>query len=123
MKISDKAYQVMIDCYGCDSGILDSQDMIREIIHRGCEEIKTEIVEECYHKFEPIGISAMAVITSSHFSIHTWPENGYAAIDIFSCSEDIPDMIGEYMGKMFMAKEVRMKRFERMIKREEGKNV
>ena len=123
MKISDKAYQVMIDCYGCDGSILDSQEKIREIIHRGCEEINTEIVEECYHKFEPIGLSAMAVITSSHFSVHTWPENGYAAIDIFSCSEDIPDMIGEYMGKMLKAEEIKMKKFERVIKREEVKNV
>ena len=117
MNISNIAYQIMIDCYGCDSDILDSIDKIKQIIHIGCEKINTSIVEECYHKFEPIGISAMAVITSSHFSVHTWPENGYAAIDIFSCSENIPDMIGKCIGDLLKAKEIKTKKFERHIRK------
>lgn len=48
-----------------------------------CQCIGAGIVEECYHKFSPMGISAVAVITTSHISIHTWPEYGYAAVDIF----------------------------------------
>lgn len=53
------------------------------MIHMVCQCIGAGIVEECYHKFSPMGISAVAVITTSHISIHTWPEYGYAAVDIF----------------------------------------
>lgn len=112
----NKAHQLMIDCYGCDADMLNSLDAVKQAIHKGCEIIGTTIVEECYHQFEPIGISAMAVITTSHFSIHTWPENGYAAIDVFSCNEEIPEKTGVMLGKLLGAKNIKVSGFERRIK-------
>lgn len=49
-----------------------------------------------FHRFEPYGVSGMVVISESHFSIHTWPEYDYCAIDIFVCGEkvDVEIVIG-----------------------------
>jgi S-adenosylmethionine decarboxylase len=50
---------------------------------------KATIVEVAFHKFNPYGVSGMVVIAESHLAIHTWPEYGYAAVDIFTCGEEI----------------------------------
>jgi len=42
-----------------------------------------------FHKFSPHGVSGVVVISESHFSIHTWPEYGYCALDIFTCGTEI----------------------------------
>lgn len=51
------AGELMVDLYGCDTGILDNLPKIQEIAHQIIKEIHAEIVEECFHKFEPIGIT------------------------------------------------------------------
>lgn len=109
------AGELMVDLYGCDRGILDNLPQIQEIAHQMIQEIHAEIVEECVHKFEPIGITYIAVITTSHFSIHTWPEYGYAAVDIFSCDEKVPDLIAEKLKLSLGAKRFAVHKFERDI--------
>ena len=42
------------------------------------------------HKFEPQGVTAVAMLSESHISIHTWPEKGEAAVDIFTCGDCEP---------------------------------
>jgi S-adenosylmethionine decarboxylase len=47
------------------------------------------IIRPFFHKFSPQGISGIIVVAESHFSIHTWPEYGYAAVDFFTCGDQI----------------------------------
>lgn len=47
------------------------------------------IVDERFHSFEPHGVSGVVVIAESHLTIHTWPEYGYAAVDVFTCGDQI----------------------------------
>ena len=47
------------------------------------------IVQPVFHQFSPHGISGVVVIAESHFSIHTWPEYGYCAVDLFTCGEQL----------------------------------
>lgn len=110
------ASQLFVDLYGCDSEILNDLEKIREIAHHAIKAIHAGIVEECTHRFSPIGITYIAVITTSHFSIHTWPEYGYAAVDIFSCDENVPDAVAEKLAEAFGAEETRVKQFEREIR-------
>ena len=114
------AHQLFIDLYDCDKDILDSLEHIKKIAHKVIDNIGAGIVEECMHKFEPIGVTYIAVITTSHFSVHTWPEYGYAAIDIFSCDESVPDIIGKNLAEAFGAKKHICKEFNRDI---EGRKV
>ena len=48
------------------------------------------------HKFNPHGVTAIVLIAESHLSVHTWPEHGYAALDIFTCSPTMQpaDVVG-----------------------------
>ena len=111
------ASQLFADLYGCDETILNSEEKIREIAVSVVSKIGAEIVEECVHKFEPIGITYFAVITTSHFSVHTWPEFGYAAVDVFSCGEEVTEKISELIKEAFGAEEVKIGKCERVIGR------
>ena len=105
------------DLYGCDEELLNSEEGICDIARKVVSDIGAEIVEECVHTFQPIGITYFAVITTSHFSIHTWPEYGYAAVDVFSCGEAVADKITGYLKELFKASEIKVGRCERVIGR------
>lgn len=113
-----RARQLIVDLYGCRHSCIDHVDHIKGVIHQVCERIGAGIVEECYHKFTPIGISAVAVITTSHISIHTWPEYGYAAVDIFSCQEEIPGEICSLLADLLEAEQVETRMISRALCRE-----
>jgi len=49
--------------------------------------INATVLSGHFHQFEPHGVSGVLVISESHFAVHTWPELGYAAIDLFTCGE------------------------------------
>lgn len=51
------------------------------------EDLGVTILSDSFHKFSPQGVTGIIAIAESHFSIHTWPEHGYAAVDIFTCGE------------------------------------
>ena len=109
------ATQMLVDLYGCDRALLDDENTVRETAHRAVAALGADIVEECMHKFQPIGISYIAVITTSHFSVHTWPEYGYAAVDIFSCAEDVPAQLADALAEAFTADHKTVRSVERHI--------
>ena len=111
------AKQVIADLYGCGP-IIDDVAAVRGAAHEAIAYVGAEIVEECVHKFEPVGITYFAVITTSHFSIHTWPEYGYAAVDIFSCADKVVEGVQEKLKELFQAKEIRVHEIERVISNE-----
>lgn len=111
------AGQLFVDLYECDESLLDDMEQIRSIAHKMVAELGAEIVEECTHKFEPIGVTYIAVITTSHFSIHTWPEYGYAAVDVFSCEKELPHKLADKLQKAFGAKSAVVNKFMRNIER------
>ena len=112
------AKQLIADLYGCGS-ILNDPEQIREAAHEAIRFVGAQIVKECVHRFEPIGVTYFAVITTSHFSVHTWPEYGYAAIDIFSCSDQVAEGVAEKCRQLFGAKEIRLQTIERMIDKDD----
>ena len=110
------AEQLILDLYGCNPALLDDPEHIRAAARAAVQAVGAEIVEECLHRFEPIGISYIAVITTSHFSVHTWPEYGYAAVDVFSCSASVPQKAAQALADAFGASERRIRRIERDLK-------
>lgn len=113
------AMQLIADLYGCDREILNSKDRIRELADKAIKRIGAEIVEECVHQFEPIGITYFAIISTSHFSVHTWPEHGYAAIDVFSCSEIVVEKLIEELKSGFSAEKIKTTIIERQVGNDE----
>ena len=80
---------LIIDLYDADR--LDDIDHIEEALRRAVEVSRATLLHIHLHPFEPNGVSGVAVLAESHISIHTWPENGYAALDVFMCGDADPD--------------------------------
>jgi S-adenosylmethionine decarboxylase len=76
----------IFELFGCDVGVLDNLQEIEGAMVSGAEKAGATVVGKIFHKFAPQGVTGVVLIAESHISIHTWPELGYAAVDIFTCS-------------------------------------
>lgn len=89
---------LLVELKECNTKILNDLKRVEEILVSAAREAKATIVETYFHKFSPFGISGVVVIAESHLSIHTWPEFGYAAVDIFTCGETLqPSVAAAYL--------------------------
>ncbi len=105
---SDFGKHYLIDLRDCDPEIIKSVDHTREIVLRAAKECGATILDDHFHQFHPIGVSGVVLIAESHISIHTWPESGFAAADIFTCGEMKPQVAIDIMREGFRAKETSM---------------
>ena len=80
---------VLVELYGCNSELLDNVSSIEQIMCDAAERSKATIINVSFHHFSPYGVSGVVVIQESHLAIHTWPEYGYAAIDVFTCGNTV----------------------------------
>ncbi|MBU0532133.1 adenosylmethionine decarboxylase [Candidatus Micrarchaeota archaeon] len=67
---------------------LDDPEFLRDAMMQAAKAGQLNVLDVDVHRFEPHGISAILVLQESHFSIHTWPEHGYFAVDIFACGKE-----------------------------------
>lgn len=96
---------ILAEIYGCDSKILNDKDYIEKIMIKAALKAGAEVRESVFHKFSPAGISGVIIISESHLTIHTWPELGYAAVDVFTCGSSInPWDACNYMTEALKAK-------------------
>lgn len=79
----------LIELYDCDKEVLNSLNIVTETMLEASRMAGATIIDDRFHKFSPQGVSGVVVIAESHLSIHTWPELGYAALDLFTCSHDL----------------------------------
>ena len=78
---------LLLDLKDCKSELLDDIEFIKQAMIEAADEAGATIVGETFHKFSPVGVTGIIAIAESHLCIHTWPEYGYAAVDIFTCGE------------------------------------
>jgi S-adenosylmethionine decarboxylase proenzyme len=76
---------VVIDLYGCDPDRLADVRGVERAMTRAARAAGAEVVKTVFHAFSPVGVSGVVVITESHLAVHTWPEHGYASVDLFTC--------------------------------------
>jgi S-adenosylmethionine decarboxylase len=99
--------QILVEFYNCDREVLNNEALIREILIEGVRRSRATVITDTFHSFSPHGVSGVVVIAESHVAIHTWPEHGYAAVDIFTCGETIdPWVIQRYLEERFRARNV-----------------
>lgn len=107
---------VLAEIYGCDFEILNDIKKVEEIMVNAALEAGAEVRECVFHKFSPQGVSGVVVISESHLAIHTWPELGYAAVDVFTCGEKVdPWDACNYLTTNFSAKQMTAKETKRGI--------
>lgn len=99
--------QILVEFYDCDKDVLNNEQEIRSALIDACVEGKATVVSDTFHSFSPHGISGVVVIAESHVAIHTWPEYGYAAVDIFTCGETIsPWDLFNHLKKRFKSQHI-----------------
>ena len=80
---------LLLELKGCDKEVLNNIDFLKEALLAAAGEAKATVLGESFHKFNPHGVSGVVMIAESHLVIHTWPEYGYAAADIFTCGDSV----------------------------------
>lgn len=76
---------LLVELFDCDGDCLKHETGVGGAMHEAAEVSKATVVAESFHEFKPYGVSGAVIIQESHYTIHTWPEHGYAAVDLFYC--------------------------------------
>lgn len=76
---------LLLELKQCNRDHLDDLDYIKDAMVSAAQAVGAQIIGQSFHRFNPQGITGVLAIAESHLSIHTWPEYGYAAADIFTC--------------------------------------
>ena len=84
-------HHLLAEYYGCDRGLLNDERALSELLRRAAEAASVNIVGTIEHSFSPVGVTCVVAIEESHLSLHTWPEQGYAAADFFTCGDGDPN--------------------------------
>ena len=82
-------WHIIAEFEQCSRSSIDDIEYVEKHLNESAKIAGATIVKSVFHKFAPQGISGVVVIEESHFAIHTWPEHNYAAVDMFTCSEDM----------------------------------
>jgi S-adenosylmethionine decarboxylase len=78
---------LILDLYGCDPELLDNYEELQRLLEASLVLAKANILRIIGEKFKPQGVTLLALLAESHASVHTWPEIGYAAIDLYTCGD------------------------------------
>jgi len=76
---------LIVELYECDKKILSAVDKVQRAMIAAASAADATVIDSIFHHFKPYGVSGVIVIAESHFAIHTWPEHGYASVDLFTC--------------------------------------
>ena len=76
---------LLLELKDCDAKLLDDLDSLKKLLIQAATESGATVLDDSFHQFSPQGVSGVVVIAESHLFIHTWPEHGYAAVDVFTC--------------------------------------
>ena len=96
---------LILDLYGCNAEILNDYEELKRFLEIALVLAKANILRIIGEKFEPQGVTLLALLSESHASIHTWPELGYAAIDLYTCGDTTQThKAAEFLKKKLQAK-------------------
>lgn len=76
---------LLVELFGCDGSLLEQENYVGDVMRTAAVESKATVVAQSFHEFQPYGVSGAVIIQESHYTIHTWPEHRYAAVDLFYC--------------------------------------
>ena len=89
---------LLLELKGCDNGVLNDISFLKDTLLEAAVEAGATVLGESFHQFNPQGVSGVVVVAESHLFIHTWPEHGYVAADIFTCGNSVqPEKAAELL--------------------------
>jgi len=103
-KFTNLGKHVLAELYNCDPNVLNNAKLIEKFMVEAAVVCGATVVEKNFHMFSPYGVSGVVIISDSHLAIHTCPEYGYAAVDLFTCGDSCDPLVAyEYLKKQFNA--------------------
>jgi S-adenosylmethionine decarboxylase len=104
----------IMELWECNKEFIDNRELIEKVMVKATLEAGAEIREVTFHAFTPQGISGTIIISESHLAIHTFPEHGYASLDVFTCGDRIdPQVVAEIIAQKLGSKKVYTLNMER----------
>ncbi|MEW9500642.1 adenosylmethionine decarboxylase [Jeotgalibacillus marinus] len=95
---------VIAELWDCDFDKLNSLELIEEVFVDAALKSGAEVREVAFHKFAPQGVSGVVIISESHLTIHSFPEHGYASIDVYTCGDLDPTIAANYIAESLGSK-------------------
>jgi S-adenosylmethionine decarboxylase len=93
---------LLVEYYDCNSNVLNNCQLIEDLMTEAAVKCGATVLEKKFHMFSPYGVSGVVIIAESHLAIHTWPEFGYAAVDLFTCGNQCdPKIAYEFLKESF----------------------
>jgi S-adenosylmethionine decarboxylase len=100
----------LVDLHGCDPMTIESVQPTEEALLNAATRCGSTIIQHHFHQFSPHGVTGIILIAESHISVHTWPENGFAAVDIFTSGQNMkPEVAIAILEDAFRAERVNVK--------------
>ena len=113
-KLIHQSKHLLLELYRCDRAKLNDESFLRCILNRAAKLANATVLNLISNKFEPQGVTAIALLAESHISIHTWPESNYSAVDIFTCGKNMmPELASQYLIEALKAEEHSLRVIER----------
>ncbi len=113
-KLIHQSKHLLLELYRCDYEKLNDESFLRCTLNRAAKLANATVLNLISNKFEPQGVTAIALLAESHISIHTWPESNYSAVDIFTCGQNmIPELASQYLIEALKTQEHSLRVIER----------
>ena len=113
-KLTHQSKHFLLELYRCNCEKLNDESFLRCTLNKAAKLANATVLNLISNKFEPQGVTAIALLAESHISIHTWPESNYSAVDIFTCGKNMmPELASQYLIESLIAKEHSLRIIER----------
>jgi S-adenosylmethionine decarboxylase len=104
---------ILLELYDCPAPLLKDGAALEAALRAAAAAMGATVVTATFHQFSPYGISGVVIIQESHLTIHTWPEHGYAAVDIFTCGDIALEKGVAYLQQALQAGQSTWRAYER----------
>ncbi|EKR62534.1 S-adenosylmethionine decarboxylase proenzyme [Leptospira weilii str. 2006001853] len=107
---------VIAEFYDCDYEIINNHELVEDIMLKSVDLSGATTIKSVFHRFSPYGVSGVVVVSESHFAIHTWPEYGYCAVDVFTCGDLIDNQAAlDYLKEKLGSKNISVVEMKRGV--------
>ncbi|MDV6236327.1 adenosylmethionine decarboxylase [Leptospira ellisii] len=107
---------VIAEFYDCDYETINNHELVEDIMLKSVDLSGATTIKSVFHRFSPYGVSGVVVVSESHFAIHTWPEYGYCAVDVFTCGDLIDNQAAlDYLKEKFGSKSISVVEMKRGV--------
>lgn len=89
--VQTRAKHLLVELHECAAALLDDVEEVRRLMRRAAASAGATVVGEAFHRYAPHGVTGLLLLEESHFSVHTWPESAYAALDFYTCGALDPE--------------------------------